>query len=145
MQRKHHSSICRSRDLLTWLYTPDQVLWVGVLQVRLAGDRYVLVEYGPMELDLNLRVRIWALQAHLADAKVRPVEKEVDAGCAIDRDSANTGCTCLSCTQRGMACPNTQRWVPCRHEVVLCLTPADSLSLQHHTVQRSSQDGSQQS
>ena len=74
MQRKHHSSICRSRDLLTWLYTPDQVLWVGVLQVRLAGDRYVLVEYGPMELDLNLRVRIWALQAHLADAKVRPYE-----------------------------------------------------------------------
>lgn len=39
-------------------------------QVRLAGDRYVLVEYGPMELDLNLRVRIWALQAHLAEAKV---------------------------------------------------------------------------
>jgi urea carboxylase len=47
---------------------------VGVLQVRLAGDRYVLVEYGPMELDLNLRVRIWALQAHLAAAKVRPVD-----------------------------------------------------------------------
>jgi hypothetical protein len=46
---------------------------VVVLQVRLAGDRYVLVEYGPMELDLNLRVRIWALQAHLAAAKVRPV------------------------------------------------------------------------
>lgn len=40
-------------------------------QVRLAGDRYVLVEYGPMELDLNLRVRVWALQAHLAAAKVR--------------------------------------------------------------------------
>jgi hypothetical protein len=50
---------------------------VGVLQVRLAGDRYVLVEYGPMELDLNLRVRIWALQAHLADAKVRPVERRL--------------------------------------------------------------------
>lgn len=29
-----------------------------------------MVEYGPMELDLNLRVRVWALQAHLADAKV---------------------------------------------------------------------------
>ena len=40
------------------------------VQVRLAGDRYVLVEYGPMELDLNLRVRVWALQGHLAAAKV---------------------------------------------------------------------------
>jgi urea carboxylase len=39
-------------------------------QVRLAGDRYVLVEYGPMELDLNLRVRVWELQAHLAAARV---------------------------------------------------------------------------
>ena len=36
-------------------------------QVRLAGDRYVLVEYGPMELDLNLRVRVWALQQYLID------------------------------------------------------------------------------
>jgi hypothetical protein len=26
-------------------------------QVRLAGDRYVFLEYGPMELDINLRVR----------------------------------------------------------------------------------------
>lgn len=44
----------------------------GGVQVRLAGDRCVLVEYGPMELDLKLRVRIWALQAALADAKVPP-------------------------------------------------------------------------
>lgn len=26
--------------------------------MRLAGDRYVFLEYGPMELDLNLRVRV---------------------------------------------------------------------------------------
>ena len=39
--------------------------------VRLAGDRYVMVEYGPMELDLNLRVRVWALEKHLAEQKVR--------------------------------------------------------------------------
>ncbi|DBA70016.1 TPA: hypothetical protein ACH3X2_012365 [Trebouxia sp. C0005] len=32
---------------------------------RLAGDRYVQVEYGPMELDLNLRVRIYELEKHL--------------------------------------------------------------------------------
>ena len=29
--------------------------------------RYVQVEYGPMELDLNLRVRIHELEKHLAD------------------------------------------------------------------------------
>lgn len=33
--------------------------------------RYVFVEYGPMELDLNLRVRIDELERYLAD-KVRP-------------------------------------------------------------------------
>ena len=27
--------------------------------------RYVQVEYGPMELDLNLRVRIYELEKHL--------------------------------------------------------------------------------
>lgn len=41
--------------------------------VRLAGDRYVMVEYGPMELDLNLRVRVWALEKHLAEQKVRTI------------------------------------------------------------------------
>ena len=48
------------------------------IQVRLAGDRYVLVEYGPMELDLNLRVRVWALQQYLTDkqARVRPISTE---------------------------------------------------------------------
>ena len=46
--------------------------------MRLAGDRYVLVEYGPMELDLNLRVRVWALQQYLTDkqARVRPIPTE---------------------------------------------------------------------
>jgi len=32
--------------------------------------RYVFVEYGPMELDLNLRVRVHELEAYLS-AKVR--------------------------------------------------------------------------
>ncbi|KAK9819502.1 hypothetical protein WJX74_000026 [Apatococcus lobatus] len=32
---------------------------------RLAGDRYIFVEYGPMELDLNLRVRINELEEWL--------------------------------------------------------------------------------
>lgn len=40
------------------------------MQVRLAGDRCVLVEYGPMELDMKLRVRVWALQKELAHAEV---------------------------------------------------------------------------
>ncbi|CAD7701958.1 unnamed protein product [Ostreobium quekettii] len=39
-------------------------------QYRLAGDRYVLVEYGPMELDINLRVRVHMLEKWLADRKV---------------------------------------------------------------------------
>lgn len=30
--------------------------------VRLAGDRYIFVEYGPMELDINLRVRVQLLE-----------------------------------------------------------------------------------
>ena len=29
--------------------------------------RYVQVEYGPMELDLNLRVRIYELEKHLKE------------------------------------------------------------------------------
>lgn len=40
------------------------------MMVRLAGDRYVMVEYGPMELDLNLRVRVWALEKFLKDQQV---------------------------------------------------------------------------
>ncbi|MEW5314225.1 MAG: hypothetical protein WDW38_005737 [Sanguina aurantia] len=36
----------------------------------LAGDRYVQVEYGPMELDLNLRVRVHCLEAWLKGANV---------------------------------------------------------------------------
>jgi urea carboxylase len=38
--------------------------------LRLAGDRYVFLEYGPMELDLNLRVRIAELQAWLAKQNI---------------------------------------------------------------------------
>ena len=33
------------------------------------AGRYVVVEYGPMELDLNLRVRVAELEAHLAELK----------------------------------------------------------------------------
>ena len=31
-------------------------------QVRLAGDRYIFLEYGPMELDISLRVRWGGMQ-----------------------------------------------------------------------------------
>ena len=37
-------------------------------QIRLAGDRYVFVEYGRMELDLNLRVRVKRLQEWLSQS-----------------------------------------------------------------------------
>lgn len=39
-------------------------------QLRLAGDRYVFLEYGSMELDLNLRVRVAELQGWLAKQEV---------------------------------------------------------------------------
>lgn len=35
-------------------------------QVRLAGDRYVFLEYGPMELDISLRVRVHEIEQYLA-------------------------------------------------------------------------------
>lgn len=37
-------------------------------QYRLAGDRFVLVEYGPVELDLNLRARIHLLRNWLEES-----------------------------------------------------------------------------
>ena len=66
------------------------------LQVRLAGDRYVLVEYGPMELDLNLRVRVWALQARLAAAQVRCMHKAMP--CLLPSTNDTTKCLCF-CAQ----------------------------------------------
>lgn len=45
----------------------SSLLVVKVLgELRMAIRRYVYVEYGPMELDLNLRVRIDELQKSLA-------------------------------------------------------------------------------
>ncbi len=40
---------------------------------RADGDRYLLVEYGPNVLDLNLRIRVHALQQELARAGVRDI------------------------------------------------------------------------
>ncbi len=37
---------------------------------RRAGDKYLLIEYGPLVLDLNLRFRIHALMTHLREAAV---------------------------------------------------------------------------
>ncbi|KAK9905055.1 hypothetical protein WJX75_008745 [Coccomyxa subellipsoidea] len=57
-------------------------------QFRLAGDRYVFVEYGPMELDLNLRVRVHELEGYLADKAV-PGIVETSPGvrsCMIEYD-----------------------------------------------------------
>ncbi|CAK0782570.1 hypothetical protein CVIRNUC_005782 [Coccomyxa viridis] len=39
-------------------------------QFRLAGDRYVFVEYGPMELDINLRVRVHELEKVLEEKRI---------------------------------------------------------------------------
>jgi len=40
---------------------------------RGAGDRYVLVEYGPLELDLNLRFRVHALMEWLREQRIAGV------------------------------------------------------------------------
>lgn len=39
--------------------------------VRLAGDRYIFIEYGPMELDLNLRVRVQLLEEWLNQKQLK--------------------------------------------------------------------------
>lgn len=57
-------------------------------EYRLAGDRYVQVEYGPMELDLNLRVRVHALEQWLAANNV-PGLVETNPGvrsCMVEYD-----------------------------------------------------------
>jgi len=42
----------------------------GLVTVRADGDRYLLVEYGPMVLDLNLRIRVHALETELRAARL---------------------------------------------------------------------------
>ncbi|PSC69627.1 urea carboxylase [Micractinium conductrix] len=39
-------------------------------KVRLAGDRYIFLEYGPMELDISLRVRVHEIEQYLAAKKI---------------------------------------------------------------------------
>lgn len=58
------------------------------VEFRLAGDRYIQVEYGPMELDLTLRVRVHCLEEALKQAKV-PGLLETSPGvrsCMIEYD-----------------------------------------------------------
>lgn len=43
--------------------------------VRLAGDSYVLVEYGEMTLDIRLRVRIHLLEQHLLQESINGLEE----------------------------------------------------------------------
>ena len=38
---------------------------------RIVGDSYLLVEYGEMILDLNLRIRVFSLQKNLEEKKIR--------------------------------------------------------------------------
>ncbi len=49
--------------------TPETDNPVAVVYRR-AGDKYLLVEYGPLVLDLNLRFRVHALMTHLQEAAV---------------------------------------------------------------------------
>lgn len=47
-------------------------------QVRLAGDRYLFLEYGPMELDLNLRVRVHQLEAWIKEHQKKSTMEQVN-------------------------------------------------------------------
>lgn len=49
----------KATDSVCWHWPPCRLCHPGSArpQVRLAGDRYVFLEYGPMELDIKLRVR----------------------------------------------------------------------------------------
>jgi urea carboxylase len=49
--------------------TPERVRVV----YRRAGDRYLLVEYGPLELDLRLRFRVHVLMSWLQQSKLRGI------------------------------------------------------------------------
>lgn len=54
--------------------TPTTTDHVGVVY-RQAGDRYLLVEYGPMSLDLNLRFRAHALMQRLRESGLHGVRE----------------------------------------------------------------------
>ncbi|PNH09902.1 Urea amidolyase [Tetrabaena socialis] len=58
-------------------------------QYRLAGDRYVQVEYGPMELDVRLRVRVHCLQAIL---KEMAAAGELPAGGLVETSPGVRSC-----------------------------------------------------
>ena len=45
------------------------------LEIRLAGDNYILIEYGPMTLDLNLRFRIHFLEENLLNNNIHGLEE----------------------------------------------------------------------
>jgi urea carboxylase len=70
-----------NEDLVTSTYPDTQAVLMEIAArsdsprviVRLAGDRYVFVEYGPMELDLNLRVRVQLLEDWLKGNKAQGV------------------------------------------------------------------------
>ena len=84
-RRRRAVRACRRCRPPRRLVAHDASMRTGVLAVRAAdgdvpqvtyrrsGDRAVLVEYGPMVLDLDLRLRAHALAAWVADAKVAGV------------------------------------------------------------------------
>ena len=45
----------------------------SAMTFRADGDKYLLVEYGKLELDLNLRFRVHILEQHLREAKIRGI------------------------------------------------------------------------
>ena len=77
---------------------------------RAAGDRYLLVEYGPLVLDLRLRFRAHALMLWLEEQKLG-WRYRTDARHSLSADSFRSTATTAPCitekTRRRRTCPAT--------------------------------------
>ena len=87
IERANSLELAQDREIVTLTpelrdYPPEQVLLVDKLPLsdnlttyRRSGDKYLLIEYGELVLDLNLRFQIHALMEWL---KVNPIEGIID-------------------------------------------------------------------
>ncbi|AFY95459.1 urea carboxylase [Chamaesiphon minutus] len=87
IERAHALELVQDREIETLApeardYPPEQVLLVDKLPAsdslttyRRSGDKYLLIEYGELVLDLNLRFQIYALMEYL---QANPIEGIID-------------------------------------------------------------------
>lgn len=100
-------------------------------QVRLAGDRYVFLEYGPMELHISLRVRVHEMEQHLAALGVDGLVETSPGGLGLGGRPAcvpSAGSALLCIPARAGAGPLWLEWLaahpptlPCRSVSPPCI------------------------